>query len=54
MMSKCAEKTCVGLWGQFIVSMSSHRLYEGPKCIKDIVCALSILYIGIKHNVSMY
>ena len=34
MRSKCAEKTCVGLWSQSPVSMSSHRLSDGPRCYK--------------------
>ena len=29
---KCAEKTCVGLWGQSTVSMSSHRWSLGSGC----------------------
>ena len=29
---KCAGKTCVGLWGQSTVSMSSHQQSEGPGC----------------------
>ena len=35
---KCAEKTCVVLWDQFIVSMSSNRWFKGPGCYKGRWC----------------
>ena len=32
MKPKCAEKTCVGLWGQSTVSLGSHQHSDGPRC----------------------
>lgn len=29
----CGERACVGLWGQFAVSMGSHRRFGGAELI---------------------
>ena len=40
--SKCAGKTCIGLWGQSTISMSSHRRSVGPGCYNGALTTLRV------------
>ena len=49
---KCAGKTCVGLWGQSTVPMSSHQWSEGPGCYSSdtsLACHLRKSLYGLKQ-----
>ena len=37
---KCAEKICVGLWGQSTISMARHYRSEGPSVTKCYIFSL--------------
>ena len=54
---KCAGKTCVGLWGQSTVSMSSHQRSERPGCYTAALgknCLLWELFSKVYYYLTFY